>query len=276
MKGFGHLIWSAVGYNIAIAILTVVLLTFKRIEIIIGAVAISALAVIIQMISARMQKKKKSRKIYMGLRKLSLVALSISSLMMMAFHLGLNYNGLPHFNGVFLFIGLYLSMFGAYLPDADTKMLGIGHHRDPTTHSALLGGVIAFLLIFLTDQTYAPILIVFCGLTIGIAMHLLCDLIPHGSMGWKAIKSVFVWKKTPGNVVGIKEKYEQLYLFMNASILIYFSVLLAIRSLTEKLHFPSIIRDAQVTFTPLSLPLFIISISLICIPSALQIFFKSK
>lgn len=278
MNGFGHIIWSAVGYLIFMSVLTIILAPLYYWAVLIS-VGFAVLSLLIQSISAKMEKRKMPRKKFMLLREIALVTLSLSGAILMIFHLYLNYRryeGVVYLNGVFLFVGLYLSFITSYAPDSDSKMLGIGRHRDPITHSAFGASLIAFLMIFFVPDTYASIVFVFIGITVGYAMHLFCDLIPHGAFGWEKVKAFFNRKKTSGNIIGIDSEREWDYLMLNGMAMMYFSILLAIRSVARSGLISSIITEEG--FEPIVLlnPLFLISTLVLLLPFILKRIFRKK
>jgi len=288
MKGFGHFVYAGVGYLIFINVLSIILLDITRIGFLIASIAVAIGAGWIQSIHARAEKKynegkkgmptderEKKRKRISLYKKLAIIDLTISAVILMAFHTGLIYNDLPYFNPVLILLGLFLSLLmGAVLPDLDF-MLGIKFHRDPTTHSTLLAGFFATLCIFFLDDGLSPVNIMIAGITVGAAMHLFCDIIPEGSNGWQTIKALFQWSESPGDIRNIKEGREQLYLVLNGLILMFFSVFLALRALTGRLQFPSLLNAGIITLDPIAVSWFIACVLLLLSVSLMQVIFSS-
>lgn len=290
MKGFGHLVYAGVGYLITMNILSIALLDITQIGILIGSIVVAIGAGFIQVFHAKLDKEKnamtgkdvetkerrakKSKRVAL-LKKLAILDLTISAIILMLFHIGLMYNHLPFFNPVFILIGFYLAfLVGGVLPDLDF-MFGIKYHRDPTTHSALIGGFFATLCLFFVDSAQLPFCIIMIGITIGAAMHLFCDIIPEGSSGWQAFKALIDWSESPGDIRNIKEGKEQLYLVLNGLILIFFSIFLALRSLTGRLQFPSLLEGGKFTFDLVTISWFIVCIAALISTSLMQMIFSS-
>lgn len=101
----------------------------------------------------------------------------------------------------FLFIRLIgISSLGTWIPDLDLLIGGIGFHRSPLFHSVLPVVILSWICWRFSKST-VPV-----GLSIGVASHLLWDIVFYGDVRW--IKG--------GN-------NDRLFLLINAIILIWYS-----------------------------------------------------
>ena len=286
MKGFGHITWGASAYVIAISLLTILLLPITRVEFMIGAISLAVLAIIVQHFEAIADKGYKEtkdglkkavfKKTYKILRMVIVTMLTFAILLLMGFHIGLMYNGLENFHFGLIFSGYFLAIFGSMIPDLDTGIFGIGSHRDPTTHSALIGSVMAFSLIFFLEGDFLIICFMSFSICIGMMMHLFCDIVPEGSNGIKALISLFRWKESPGDIRGIREDREQPYLVTNGLILGFFAIVSIVRSLTERVAFPAVWGVNGANFTDISAILFVVSVLLLIAPLIMRVLFSDK
>ena len=69
-------------------------------------------------------------------------------------------------------------VLGAALPDWDLWVGGIGFHRSPLFHSAL-PVVVLSLLLWRVSRWAVPV-----GLALGVASHLLWDIVQYGDVRW--------------------------------------------------------------------------------------------
>jgi len=289
LKGFGHITWGAGVYVIVVSAMTMIMLTIEHIEIMIASMVLAILALVVQNWEAQWDraykkmsaktnatKKKFYKNLYRGARMVIMILLTFSVMILCFFHIGLMYNGLENFHFALIFAGYWLAILGAVTPDFDLTVGGVKAHRDPTTHSAMLGSVIAISFIFFVDGAWTILCFISFGLCIGMMMHLICDIIPEGSNGIKAIVSLFKWKENPGDIREIKEGREQLYLVTNGAILGFFAFFSILRSFTERVTFPAIWGINGTNFTGLSSTLFIVSILLLIAPLIMRVMFSDK
>jgi hypothetical protein len=285
MKGFGHVTWAGAIYNILIAIMTMILLSVSRTEFLWVAIGLSAGALILQnwqamWYRAYRDKETKNKEFYKKLSEISKLIITalmtISALILMIFHIGLMYNGLPNFHFGMVFGGYILATEVAINADKDFTIGGVRAHRDPFTHSASIGSLLAFFFIFFLEGDALIVCILGFGICTGMMMHLFCDIVPEGRNGLQAIVAFFKWKESPGDIRGIRESCEQPWLLINGSILGFFGILSILRSLTTKAEFPAVWGMGGWGFTALSQALFVTSIILLILPFVLRVLFRDK
>ncbi|MEE9404011.1 MAG: metal-dependent hydrolase [Algisphaera sp.] len=112
--------------------------------------------------------------------------------------------GLEKAEGAAEWAGLTLLPFvalGAWLPDWDLYVGGIGFHRSPLFHSVLPVLVLGFLLRGIS-RFALPV-----GLALGVASHLLWDIVQYGDVRW--IRG--------GNA-------DRLFLLVNAAVLLVYAL----------------------------------------------------
>lgn len=112
-------------------------------------------------------------------------------------------------------ISVGMVIFGAELPDFDTKILGIEAHRNPLTHSWVIPtilwtlGMVAF--------PFGDITLIYIGMfCIGYASHLMLDTIPSTAGFFEGIKEFFAFHHAPGDIRGVPENWEHVWLFSGA------------------------------------------------------------
>lgn len=289
MKGFGHITWGCSAYVIIISIMTIIMLPIEHTGYMWASIGLGIGALIVQnweaqwdraykQTKAKTDPKKKAfyRKLYKSARLVIMTMLTFGVMILCFFHIGLMYNGLPNFHFSLIFSGYFVAILGAYLPDIDLNIDGVEGHRNPLTHSATIGSVMAFSMIFFLDGDFLIICFIPFALCVGLMMHLYCDIIPEGSNGWQAIKSLFDWSETPGDIRGIREGCEQPYLIFNGAIASFFAIFCILRSMSERIAFPAVWGMNGANFTPVSTPLFIIGILLVLAPFIMQFIFSDQ
>ena len=114
MKGFGHFVWSSGAYIVAVAMLTIILLPIQHWEFMALAAILAVLAIIVEYITAMVEKKyyaakgkTTSKKILYKMqsagRAASILILGIATLVLVGFHVGLAVNGDENFHTGFMY-----------------------------------------------------------------------------------------------------------------------------------------------------------------------------
>jgi Domain of unknown function (DUF5942) len=80
----------------------------------------------------------------------------------------------------FFLLALIPCYLGTVFPDLDITLLGIGAHRNPLFHSSLS----FFVLLWLMKRRNAILQTVILGYGIGLASHLLWDMVYYGNVRW--------------------------------------------------------------------------------------------
>jgi Domain of unknown function (DUF5942) len=80
----------------------------------------------------------------------------------------------------FFILALIPCYLGTVFPDLDITLLGIGAHRNPLFHSSLS----FFVLLWLVNRQNIILQIVVLGYGIGLASHLLWDMVDYGNVRW--------------------------------------------------------------------------------------------
>jgi Domain of unknown function (DUF5942) len=80
----------------------------------------------------------------------------------------------------FFLLALIPCYLGTVFPDLDITLLGIGAHRNPLFHSSLS----FFVLLWLVNRQNAILQTLVLGYGVGLASHLLWDMVYYGNVGW--------------------------------------------------------------------------------------------
>ncbi|MFX0073278.1 MAG: hypothetical protein ACFFAO_19535 [Candidatus Hermodarchaeota archaeon] len=290
MKGYAHYIWSASSYVVVMLIITLILFPKGEFLLLVLGFIFTICAIALQTRSSKKERgykaikgkdenikklKKKMRIRYLAIRETSLILLLIALGLLTAIHSVLAVNRQINFDEALIITGFLLSYVGSVLPDSDL-MLGVENHRNKYTHSAIMPSVAVIISIFFTHEDLLAVNTLLFGFTIGVMMHLFCDVVPDGSNVREAIVSFIKWDKSPGDIREIKENKEQLYLIVNGLILGVFSTLLVLRSCFYILVFPPIVNNGVVSINLISIILFVFSMILFIIPFIMIRLYRSK
>jgi hypothetical protein len=82
--------------------------------------------------------------------------------------------------GSFFLLALIPCYLGTVFPDLDITILGIGAHRNPLFHSSLS----FFVLLWLVRRQSIILQVLVLGYGIGLASHLLWDMVYYGNVQW--------------------------------------------------------------------------------------------
>lgn len=135
------------------------------------------------------------------------------------------WNGL----NVFLaFMSMLMVICGAALADYDTLLFTINVHRNPLTHSWVIPLSLWSLGMLAVPMEWRALNLLSGFFCLGYASHLLLDCIPSTAGFWEGIKECFNFKHAPGDIRGVPENWEHIWLFCaGVSLLVAFATTLA-------------------------------------------------